>query len=379
MTWQRLVEYISLHWLALVIPVAIFCVTMLAGWIIRRVLFSRLARWTAASKWKLDDVVVESLRGPFLLWVLILAITLATRFSDLPRGATMWTGRILAGLWIISATLVFARLAAKLIRTYGDRLEGALPVGTLIERLVSILIGMIGLLILLNAFGISVTPILTALGVGGLAVALALQDTLTNFFAGFYVSMARQVRVGDFVKLESGEDGFVTDIGWRSTTLRALPNNLIVIPNNKLAQSIVTNFYLPEKRMSVLIPVGVSYDCDPQHVENVLLDVASSAAASGKIAGLLKEPAPFVRFIPGFGDSSLDFTLICQVEAYTDQYLAQHELRKQIFTRFRQEGIEIPFPIRTLDIKRRKPASGPNNGHSQAASREREEVHAGAR
>jgi small-conductance mechanosensitive channel len=207
----------------------------------------------------------------------------------------------------------------------------------------------IGGLILLNTLGISITPILTALGVGGLAVALALQDTLSNLFAGFYISLAGQVRLGDYIKLDTGEEGYVADISWRSTTMRALPNNLIVVPNARLGQAIVTNYHLPEKRMSLLIPVGVSYDSDPDVVERILIEEAVSGAA--QIPGLLADPAPFVRFIPGFGDSSLDFTLICQVAEFVDQYLVQHELRKRIFNRFRKEGIEIPFPIRTLYFK----------------------------
>jgi small-conductance mechanosensitive channel len=124
---------------------------------------------------------------------------------------------------------------------------------------------------------------------------------------------------------------------------------MVFVPNAKLAQAIVTNYHLPEPRMSLLIPIGVSYDCDPAHVERVLIEEAVRGAAD--IPGLLAEPAPFVRFIPGFGDSSLNFTLICQVKEFVDQYLAQHELRKRILQRFRQEGIEIPFPIRTIHIK----------------------------
>jgi len=168
-------------------------------------------------------------------------------------------------------------------------------------------------------------------------------------FAGFYVSLAGQVRMGDYIKLDTGDEGYVTDITWRSTTLRALPNNLIVVPNAKLAQVIITNYHLPEKRMSLLVPIGVSYDSDPDMVERILIEEAVAGAQD--IPGLLAEPAPFVRFIPGFGESSLDFTLICQVAEFVDQYLAQHELRKRIFKRFRREGIEIPFPIRTVYLK----------------------------
>lgn len=179
--------------------------------------------------------------------------------------------------------------------------------------------------------------------------ALALQDTLSNLFAGFYVSLSGHIRLGDYIKLDSGEEGYVTDITWRSTTVRALPSNMIVMPNAKLAQAIVTNYYLPEKRMSLLIPIGVSYDSDPEQIERILIEEASKGAQD--IPGLLAEPAPFVRFIPGFGDPSLNFTLICQVKEFVDQYFAQHELRKRIFKRFREEGVEIPFPIRTVYLR----------------------------
>ena len=162
--------------------------------------------------------------------------------------------------------------------------------------------------------------------------------------------MERPIRVGDYIKLSSGEEGYVEDIGWRTTRIKMLANNIIIIPNSKLSQSIITNYYYPEKRMSLVIPIGVSYDSDPDRVEKILVEEAQKAA--GEIAGFLKEPPPFVRFIPGFGDSSLNFTLICQVAEYADQYLVQHELRKRIFKRFRKEGIEIPFQIRTVYLKK---------------------------
>ncbi|OYW09118.1 MAG: hypothetical protein B7X34_07355, partial [Acidobacteriia bacterium 12-62-4] len=269
--------------------------------------------------------------------------------SELPARATSLVSQALLVLWIVSLTAVASRLAGALVKFYGRSASSVLPVTTLTQSLVSLAVATIGILILLDTLHISVTPILTALGVGGIAVALALQDTLSNLFAGFYVSLAGQVRLGDYIKLESGEEGFVTDISWRSTTIRALANNLIVIPNAKLAQIIVTNYYLPEKRMSLLIPVGVSYDHDPEVVERILLEEANAGA--GVIPGFLADPPPAVRFIPGFGDSSLNFTVICQVAEFVDQYLVQHEMRKRIFKRFRQERIEIPFPIRTVHLK----------------------------
>jgi small-conductance mechanosensitive channel len=253
-------------------------------------------------------------------------------------------------LWIISATLACARLASLLVRRYGERVSGAHRVTSLTDNLARLFVFLIGGLVLLHGLGVSITPLLTALGVGGLAVALALQDTLANLFAGFYVSLAGQIRVGDYLKLEAGQEGYVTDITWRATTIRALQNNLIIVPNAKLAQAIVVNHHLPEPRMSLLINIGVSYDSDPDQVERILVEEATRGA--GEISGLLSQPAPFVRFIPGFGAYSLDFTLICQVAEFTDQFLVQHELRKRIFRRFRQEGIQIPFPVQTVQLEK---------------------------
>ncbi len=141
------------------------------------------------------------------------------------------------------------------------------------------------------------------MGVGGLAVALALQDTLSNLFSGFYVAVARQIRLGDYIRLNTGEEGYVTDIGWRSTTIESLNHNVILIPNDKLAQAIVTNFYLPEKRMAASVQVSVGYDSDPDHVERVLLDLARQGAF--EIPGMLADPSPSVSFDPGFGESAL--------------------------------------------------------------------------
>jgi small-conductance mechanosensitive channel len=356
------------NWQALITPGIVLASVLFAGWLVQRVLFNRLQAWSARTATRLDDIVIGAVRGPSMVWVLILALHLAAQSSDLPANATGLVSRSLLVLWIVSLTLVAAQLAGAVVRYYGSTVAGAQPVTTITQNLATMAVVTTGLLILLNTLGISITPILTALGVGGLAVALALQDTLSNLFAGFYVTVAGQVRVGDYIKLNTGEEGYVSDISWRSTTMRALPNNLIVVPNAKLAQAIVTNYHLPEKRMSLLIPVGVSYDCDPDRVEEVLVDEATAGAA--EIPGLLADPAPFVRFIPGFGDFSLNFTLICQVSEFVDQYLVQHELRKRIFRRFRNEGIEIPFPVQTIKMsggghEKRSPGTSETNPGTQ--------------
>ncbi|MCU1337935.1 MAG: MscS Mechanosensitive ion channel [Bryobacterales bacterium] len=335
---QNIAKYLIENWKQLVWPLVLFVAVLALGWLFRRVLFARLRRWAASTRTQLDDILIESLHGPFLLWVLILAINLATEYSDLPRSVTRWSGKLLLALWIISLTLALARVSGRLVRVYSARLEGALPVGTLTEVLASVTIWILGFLTLLQqVFEVDIRAILAALGVGGLAVALALQDTLSNLFAGFYVSLAGQIRIGDFIKIDAGQSGYVQDIGWRSTMLKEASGNLVLIPNNKLSQSIVTNYHLPEKKMGIAIVVPVNYNSDPSQVERALSEVAS--AAVGQVPGLLKEPAPSARLIPGFGDTSMDFTLACHVAEFADQFLVQDELRKRIYRRFREEGI----------------------------------------
>lgn len=342
-------HFLMHHWRELIGPLCVLALTLAAGYAAKRILLRLSRTWAERSKGNTPQIVVEAVKGQFMIWVLILGTHLAMQSSALPRIATLWVGRLLLVLWILSLTVISARLAGDVIRFRGSGIPGALPVTTLTQTLAQLAVVIFGLLVLLNLLGISITPILTALGVGGLAVALALQDTLSNLFAGFYIAVARQVRLGDYIRLGSGEEGYVTDIGWRNTTIRALANNMIIIPNSKLGQAIVTNFYLPEKRLGVSIQIGVSYDCDPDQVERVLLEEAKTAA--GEIPGMLADPAPSVTFDPGFGDWALNFTLGYNVKEFADQFRVRHELRRRILKRLRREKIDMPFPTRTVYVR----------------------------
>jgi len=342
-------HFLARHWEELIVPLCVLALTLAVGYAAKRLMVRLLRPWAARSKGPTAQIVINALKGPFMIWVLILGTHLAMQSSDLPRPATLWIGRILLALWILSLTIISARLAGDLIRFHGSGTPGTLPVTTLTQTLTQLAVVILGMLVLLNLWGISITPILTALGVGGLAVALALQDTLSNLFAGFYVAVARQVRLGDYIRLNTGEEGYVTDIGWRSTTIRALANNMIIIPNSKLGQAIVTNFYLPDKRVGVSIQIGVSRDCDPDRVERVLLEEAQTAAR--EIPGMLAEPAPGVTFDPGFGDWALGFTLGYSVQEFNDQFRVRHELRKRILKRLRREKIDMPYPTRTVYLR----------------------------
>lgn len=316
----------------------------------RRLALRWLERIAERTDTKADDFVIDSIRHPSIFWAIAIALYVIIAASGLPAEYVNYGLRALYVLITLSVTLAAANIISRLVQGALEKSAGGVAVTGLSRTVIKAVIFAIGGLIILNGLGVSITPMLTALGVGGLAVALALQDTLSNFFAGMHILMERPIKVGDYIKMSTGEEGFVIDIGWRTTRIRQLANNIIIIPNNKLAQSVLINHSLPEERMSLLVSINVSYSADPDHVEKVLVDEAGRAV--GEIPGLLGDPSPFVRFIPGFGEYSMNFTLICQVASYVDQYLVQHELRKRIFNRFKAEGIEFPLlTTRTVHLK----------------------------
>jgi small-conductance mechanosensitive channel len=252
---------------------------------------------------------------------------------------------------IFSTTIVLAKLAVGFINLQNKKSKGVLPSASLFNNLTKGTIFIIGLLIILQSLGISITPLITALGVGGLAVALALQPTLSNLFAGLQIIIAKQVEVGDYVELDSGEKGYITDISWRNTTIRAIHNNLIVVPNSKLANTIVTNYNQPQMEMAVLVQVGVSYDSDLERVEKITIEVAKKVMR--EVQGAQSDFNPFIRY-RAFDDFSINFTVILRVKEFFSKYLVRHEFIKALHKRYKEEGIEIPFPIRTVYLKKQK-------------------------
>ncbi len=334
---------------AILVPLGTTILVFVLLMVLRGISFRFLLRWARRTETRIDDLIIKVSKVPSVYWALAIALYLGVAVSSLPARYVYYLSKIIHIVLIFSVTLALANLLVALFRFYIRRMELPIPATGIAQGIIKGFVLITGFLIILNVLGLSITPLVTALGVSGLAVALALQDTLSNLFAGIHILIEKSIRVGDFVRLETGQEGYVEDITWRTTRIRTLPNNTVIIPNSKLSQSVVTNYHLPEKRMSLLLPVSVSYSSDPDKVERILLEVARQAAT--EIPGLLAEPEPLVRFIPGFGESSLDFTLICQVREFVDQYLVQHELRKRIFRRFQEEGIEIPLPQRTVYLR----------------------------
>ncbi|OGW85010.1 MAG: mechanosensitive ion channel protein MscS [Omnitrophica bacterium RIFCSPLOWO2_01_FULL_45_10] len=322
--------------------------TVIFGYVLRNILFSRLSHWAGRTKTDADDIVIAATKGPFIIWCLMLGIYFGLEISELPEHWVGIAGKVLLVLGVISVTLVLSNISTKFIKVYSAKVETALPVTSLTQNISRIIIFVIGLLIILNNLGISITPILATLGVGGLAVALALQDTLSNLFAGFHIIIARQVKVGDYIKLESGEEGYVTDINWRTTKIRMLPNNVVLVPNAKLTQAIITNYYLPDKEMAVLVNLGVHYNSDLAKVEKVTCEVAKEAMK--EVTGGISDFEPFIRYHT-FGDFSINFTVILRAKEFVDQYLIKHEFVKRLHERYKREGIIIPYPIRAINYE----------------------------
>jgi small-conductance mechanosensitive channel len=345
--WQRLELWSSeFPWL---LPVTQIAGGLLLGLIAEKAVLGYLRRLAARTRSEVDDLVVAALRGMPLLWCFLAGLFAASdRLQDFAPHWLNLAQRTLLVIFLLSLTLAAARLLSGLVAVLSSKSEGLLPSTSLFRHLATALAVVVGGLVILDTLGISITPVLTALGVGGLAVALALQETLANLFAGLSIIASRQVRVGDYIRLASGEEGYVTDIRWGNTAIRTLPNNLVLIPNKNLASAVITNFHQPAKDLSVPVQVGVAYGSDLDKVERVTIEVGREVMRA--VQGGVPEFEPFIRYHT-FGDSSIQFSVILRGQEFTDQYLVKHEFIKRLQRRYAQEGIEIPFPIRTVHLK----------------------------
>lgn len=311
----------------------------IAGFLFERLLLYRLK---AIEKLK---ILVESLRFLPTLWSFILALYILSEEVKIPESLKILKEKALWLLLILSIFWFLSRLLGELLRLYLNRYQTDLPAASLLVQALKVALVVVGVIIAFDKIGIAITPILTALGVGGLAVALALRDTLENLFAGFHILASRQIKVGDYVRLSSGEEGFVEDITWRNTLIRQPSNNIIIVPNSNLSTSIVTNFHMPQPELSVIIPVGVSYDSDLEKVERITLEVAKQVQR--EVEGAVPDFEPLVRFFQ-FGDFSINFNVVLRAKDFPSQHLLRSEFIKRLKKRYEEEGIKIPFPTREV-------------------------------
>ncbi len=318
------------------------------GLVLERIVVYRARRIALKTRFKWDDLIVNSLHGVAPILCLSGGIYLALSVGEIDPRILSTANTMLTVLVMGSIVVAGMRLAGGAVEMFSGASD-AIQSSTLVVNLARMLVGALGIILILQNLGVEITPLVTALGIGGLAVALALQDTLGNLFAGIQIILSKQVRPNDYVRLSSGEEGWVTDVKGRNTTIHTFPDgNLVAVPNSLLASSIVKNFSMPRQALWVSIDVGVSYDSDLQHVERVTLAVARDVV--GEVDGGVPGQEPVVRYHT-FADSSINFEVRMMVREFTSQPPVRHEFIKRLHQRFNEEGIEIPFPIRTVYMK----------------------------
>ena len=324
----------------LLVCLAIIVGTVL-GHLLLRPIFAAIGKTIAKKDENLGALIIKLGKLSALLGVvLLLNVISAIPYFSLYEG---YLDKAIRVITILSFTYIICELLLYAHDLY-HRTKSK-QVTSIFHIIIRLLIYAIGLFSLLNAFGIEITPILTALGVGGLAVALALQDTLSNLFSGIQILGSRQVKPGDYIRLESGEEGYVLDINWRNTEIKTLLGNFVIIPNSKISSSTTTNYYALQQRLYFHVIVGVHYDSDLEEVERITIEVADELMKeSPKMPKSLK---PKVRFIE-FADSSINMRVWLSTDTYENQFQLKHQFIKKLHKRFNKAGIVIPFPIRTI-------------------------------
>ncbi|MBW4666915.1 MAG: mechanosensitive ion channel family protein [Cyanomargarita calcarea GSE-NOS-MK-12-04C] len=326
-----------------ILPLAFILAGLLAGIIGEKIIFQRLKNFVINKQIPGSEIIFQSLHRMTFIWFAIAGFSGAILSYEVKADIATILHKIVTIIFLFSVTVVCARLTGGFITLVTQRRKGVST--SLISNVAKGAVLILGTLILLQTVGVQITPVLTTLGVGGLAVGLALQSTLANLFSGFYLIISKQVRAGDYIKLETGEEGYVTDITWRDTNIKELSNNIIVVPNSKLGSAIFTNYNLPVKEITLSINLGVDYDSDLDIVERVTVEVAKEVMQ--EISPELIQTEPFLRY-RNFGDFSIDFTVFLRVNEFFDQRIARHIFIKKLHKRYQQEGIKIPFPIREI-------------------------------
>jgi MscS family membrane protein len=308
-----------------------------------------IGKWVKKSKITADDQILDIFQKPIFVSIMLLALALATERIELPQTIHFLT---LSGLKTVAvfiwakAGLRFMQLMLRLVSRDGSRFaliqEQTLPLFT---NLLVIIVAALAIYFIFLAWHIDVTAWMASAGILALAISFAAKDTLANLFSGVFIVADGPYVLGDFIVLDSGERGQVTNIGIRSTRLLTRDDVEITVPNSVMGNAKITNETGgPHEKYRIRVKVGVAYGSDIDKVHNVLLDVAKNHT------DVCKNPEPRVRF-RAFGNSSLDHELLCWVEMPVLRGRVLHKLNTEIYKSFLNEGIEIPFPQQDVYIR----------------------------
>ncbi|MBI4894814.1 MAG: mechanosensitive ion channel family protein [Candidatus Aenigmarchaeota archaeon] len=326
--------------------VVILAAFLVLGAIVNFVLKNWMTKITSKTKTDLDDIIFGIISKPIFVIVNLIGVYFAVISLSVLEAYTSTVNSLI----YISITLIVAfaasRVVSLIIGRWMSEKAGLGKAPELINRIVMVLIYVAAALAIAAHFGVEITPAIAALGVGGLAIGLALQSTLTNFFAGLHIISDRPVVVGDYIELKSeGVEGHVVDISWRSTRIRTLADTIVVIPNAKLSDSVIVNDYSDGKEINFKVSCGVSYGSDLDEVESATLDVARWVQKNSD--GAVRDFQPVMRF-EKFGDSNIDFKVTLRAQKIEDNYQMTHDFIKALKKRFDKEGIEISHPVRKI-------------------------------
>lgn len=334
---------------AWMLPVLILICSLAAGIVIDKLVQKKILPQNApAEPESLAQIAAKALQHMPIVWTLTLGVYWVLNMVDITPSVKEPLSLLLKTLILLSNTVTVARIIVGALHYYLRRNAENLSSSSLLTHLMEFIVYACGFMIILQACGVSIAPILTALGIGGMAVAIALQDTLTNFFAGLQLIVMKPIKVGDFVKLSTGEEGVVIDINFRHTSIQEVNLGMIIVPNQKVAAATLMNYDLPRREIFLTVPCGVSYDSDLEKVERVALEVANEVMQSLSPNTTFE---PFVRY-QAFGQSSIDFNVILPTDNFAQRSILRHKFVKALTVRFREEGIDIPYPTQTVHIAR---------------------------
>jgi small-conductance mechanosensitive channel len=243
-----MIQWLAENWLKVAIPVLAFLATWGVGLWLRRITYSTFVFWAAKAKWEGTRIVIAATRRSFLLWFILLGVDIAVQISVLPSDVKSTVGRAIGSLFVASLAWVFIVLSERLLRLYLRKVKTPERTTIISINIIRIVIIVIGVLVILDIWGIPTTPLLLLILVAVVAAALAFRTTAPNLFAGFQLSATQQIRAGDYIKLETGEEGYVTEMSWNTTRIKALDESTIIIPNSRLLQHTVINYGRPLKK-----------------------------------------------------------------------------------------------------------------------------------
>jgi small-conductance mechanosensitive channel len=331
-----------------VLPLILMALCIGVGILLELFFKFRLKAILAQNNWVSGSNVLKAFRG--ITFIIFLGIGIYLFVDNLPLETSVekYLTKSVNLALILSTTILLARIAVAYLTSDHDHDRNEFQGTSIITNISRIGVYCIGGVVMLQTLDISITPVLTALGVGGLAVALALQDTLSNLFAGIFVIASKKIGVGDYIKLQSGEEGFVEDISWRTITIKETTDTMVVVPNSKLSTAIFKNFNLPSRELIFPVQLMVSFDNDMHLVEKVSIETALKLIE--RAPQCIKTHLPVVRFHT-FTDAGLQFAVIFRIREATDQGPVRHEFIKEVMKAYRENGIEVSEKAITLRNK----------------------------